>query len=75
MYSYGKPLELEEHKSSAIGVIVVGDLNVHHRDWLHYSNAVTPEGRELYKVCIANGLKEKVVAPTRGGSLARPSDS
>ena len=48
---------------------MIGDMNVHHKEWLRFSNSTTPEGRALYDVCLRFGLEEKVRKPTRGPYL------
>ena len=51
--------------SSSIGSIVIGDMNVHHKAWLQYSNGTTPEGTALFQVCARQGLQQLVRSPTR----------
>ena len=54
---------------SVIGTIILGDLNVHHKNWLTHSNSVTPEGRTLFEFCSTAGFEERVGKPTRDGHL------
>ena len=61
--------ELQKHRDGALGVIVVGDLNVHSRKWLRHSSHESPEGQALQSVCEAEGLRQVVRAPTRGEHL------
>lgn len=60
------PTELNEHASKVIGTMIVGDMNVHHKAWLHHSSGISPEGRELFTICAQRGLVECVQKPTRG---------
>ena len=48
-----------------VGTIVMGDLNIHHRKWLRFSNANTPSGRALQQICDDASLQQLVRAPTR----------
>lgn len=62
--------EEEWHKYSdqALGTLVVGDLNVHHKRWLKFSSdktPTTPEGTALSSCCNRLGLEQKVDKPTR----------
>ena len=43
--------ELGDLKNEVIGFIVLGELNIHHRNWLIYSNANTAEGNALQEIC------------------------
>ena len=56
--------ELLRLEGEHLGTVLVGDLNVHHQRWLKYSNAVTPEGRDLYNFCNEYGFCEFVKKPT-----------
>ncbi len=60
--------ELEAH-SGHIATMIVGDMNVHHEDWLRYSNGSSREGRLLEQVSASHGLKQRVKKPTRGSHL------
>ena len=58
----------EEHDrlvESAVGTIVVGDMNVHRVSWLTFSNGNSLQGRQLHDVCLGRGWKECVREPTR----------
>lgn len=44
--------ELEELNPLAIGTVVVGDLNIHHKKWLMYSSRNSAEGEELQRICV-----------------------
>ena len=39
--------EWEALKPMVLGTIILGDLNIHHRPWLRFSQRDTAEGREL----------------------------
>ena len=52
-------------KNHALGTICVGDLNIHHKSWLHHSNRDSPEGREFQEVCARCHLRQVVRHPTR----------
>ena len=58
-------LEYEQFSVDCIGNIIIGDMNVHHKTWLKYSNGTTPEGRALFDVCCRYGLYQCVQSPTR----------
>ena len=47
------------------GVFLAGDLNVHHRKWLRFSNGNTTIGDDLKSVCEFYGLFQLVREPTR----------
>ena len=61
--------EAELYCRDAVGLIIVGDMNVHQTSWLTYSWRDTIEGRFLMDTCAVLGLKECVRAPTREGHL------
>ena len=46
-------------------VLVFGDLNVHHKDWLTYSGGTDRPGKLFYNFSISNGLTRIVNFPTR----------
>ena len=50
--------EYNEFSLNCIGTIIVGDMNVHHKSWLTYSNGTSPEGRALFDVCYRCGLQQ-----------------
>ena len=62
-------LELDKLSGQAIGVYVIGDMNIHHKKWLRHSAGNTAEGQELQDICTQYNLVEKVQAPTRGQHL------
>ena len=43
-------IELQEIMSSNLGVLVLGDLNIHHVRWLRHSTANTCSGAELQEM-------------------------
>ena len=47
----------------------MGDLNIHHKKWLKYSNADTLVGADLKKICDFFGLWQAVREPTRNEYL------
>ena len=54
------------HKTQGcLGHIMLGDVNVHSKRRLAYSNGETPEGRELSRVCDDLGLDQHAREPTR----------
>ena len=61
--------ELSLYGSGCINSIVIGDMNVHEKDWLKYSSSSSPEGRLLRTICGKHSLVECVRAPTRGPNL------
>ena len=61
--------ELLELREEVIGIIVMGDCNVHHRKWLRFSNNNTPEGELLHRICDDHGLRQCICVPTRGDYL------
>ena len=51
------------------GIVVAGDLNIHHKKWLKYSNANTPVGADLKCICDFFGIFQAVREPTRNEYL------
>ena len=62
-------VELSKYSHHAVSCIIMGDMNCHNPDWLHFSRRSTPEGRELEEVSCAHGLRQLVKEPTRGPYL------
>ena len=60
------------HAANAVGCVVLGDLNVHHRKWLKYSNRNSLEGQELCAFCKELGLNWSVSPPARPGAFWLP---
>ena len=61
--------ELRLHGNGCMGTIVIGDMNVHEKEWLMFSASSSPEGRLLRSICGKHNLVECVRAPTRGRNL------
>ena len=61
--------EITEYKEEVIGMIIMGDCNVHHRKWLRFSNANTSDGDLLQRICDEHAIKQCVSTPTRGDYL------
>ena len=61
--------EAQSHATNAVGCVLLGDLNIHHRKWLKYSNRNSLEGQELCAVCKELGLTQLVHEPTREDHL------
>ena len=57
--------EKTNFRSNAVGVIIVGDINVHSVKWLRHSAGETKEAHVLQTVCEEMGLKQRVNEPTR----------
>ena len=56
--------ELEKLCDDYVGVILCGDMNIHHERWLRHSNANTALGELLYDVSTDFGLRQRVDEPT-----------
>ena len=61
--------EWQALKALAMGTVVVGDLNVHQRSWLRFSQRESVEGRELHSVAQECSLCQLVRGPTREENL------
>ena len=61
--------EYNRYKEGAVGVFVLGDLNVHSIRWLRHSARESTEGRALFEAASRLGLQQKVREPTRGQYL------
>ena len=57
--------EFAKFVSQITGVIITGDLNIHHTRWLHYSNGNTQQGADLKVICDNFGWQQLVHNPTR----------
>ena len=53
----------------ALGTIIAGDLNVHHRPWLRFSQRDSTEGQQLQDVSQDCCFSQLVQQPTRGENL------
>ena len=58
--------EAQSHATNAVGCVLLGDLNIHHRKWLKYSNRNSLERQELCAVCKELGLTQLVNEPPAG---------
>ena len=56
-------------KVYAIGTILLGDINVHHKRWLRWSAWNSAEVGTLMELCGRAGLRQMVKGPTRGEYL------
>ena len=56
--------ELAKHTEDATGIILTGDLNIHHARWLRHSNGNSIQGADLRVVCENFGLQQLVQEPT-----------
>ena len=61
--------DLQRLCSEATGIIVTGDLNIHHERWLRYSNANTSIGADLRIISENFGMHQIVREPTRENYL------
>ena len=61
--------EIAELKDEVLGFIVMGDLNIHHRRWLKYSNDNSHQGSLLKQNCDDHAFKQLIHEPTRGEYL------
>eukprot|EP00959_Pyramimonas_sp_CCMP1952_P210960 4414922-Pyramimonas_sp.AAC.1 len=62
--------EWRGYQHQVAGTIVMGDVNVHHSQWLRFSSqGVCKEGRVLLNTCSRMGLRGKIGKPTRGYNL------
>ena len=58
-------IEVNEFFDEVSGIVIAGDLNIHHKKWLRYSNADTTMGMELKTFCDFHGFFQIVREPTR----------
>ena len=49
----------------SVNAFVVGDFNIHHKDWLTYSSGTDPPGELCYNFSISNDLTQMVNFPAR----------
>ena len=61
--------EIQRLRSDCIGVILIGDINIHHKKWLKHSRDNTALGERLWSICRETGLKQCVRDPTRKNHL------
>ena len=57
--------ELAEYFPQVSGVGIIGDLNIHHKRWLRFSNDNSRVGAEMKVLCDFHGLSQIVREPTR----------
>ena len=62
-------VDLSRLAEDCVFTVVVGDMNVHNREWLVHSARVSREGRELHDVACTHGLEQLVREPTRDNHL------
>ena len=58
--------EWHAHCASALGTVLVGDLNLHHLRWLRDSSRNSSEGELMQTFCNQYGFRQLVSKPTRG---------
>ena len=61
--------ELGKFFNQVSGIILVGDLNIHHQRWLKFSRENTNIGAEMKTLCDFHGLIQMVKEPTRNDYL------
>ncbi len=61
--------EIATYEHTVLGVVLMGDCNVHQQRWLHLSTGNSVEGTALQAVCHDKGLRQMVREPTRDGNL------
>ena len=53
------------HSRDTIGTVILGDLNIHHKKWLHHSSENSTDGEILQTFCQSFGFSQMVNGPTR----------
>jgi hypothetical protein len=61
--------ELDRLRGDALGTLLIGDLNLHSKRWLHHSASNSKEGELMRDLCSKAGLRQIVRGPTRGEHL------
>ena len=61
--------EIAEFFGEISGIVIAGDLNIHHKRWLRFSNANTQVGTELKQLCDYYGMWQAVREPSRNDYL------
>ena len=61
--------EVSEFFPQISGLIIVGDLNIHHQRWLYFSRENTAIGGDMKTFCDFHGLTQLVREPTRNEYL------
>jgi hypothetical protein len=62
-------IEIANHLEHSVGIVLVGDMNVHDISWLVHSARNSPEGRALHSFAQDFGLKQIIQKPTRNQYL------
>jgi len=57
--------EASEYFQQCSGMLIAGDLNIHHKRWLRYSNDNTMVGTDMKSFCDFYGMTQLVREPTR----------
>ena len=60
---------MTQYFSQISGVIIVGDLIIHHKRWLRFSREDSRIGSEMKMLCDFHGMSQLVREPTRGDYL------
>ncbi len=63
------PTELASLRDDVVGVILAGDVNIHHRKLLRHSRENSAIGERLWNISKEESLKQLVSDPTRGDYL------
>ena len=61
--------ELSEYFYQCSGILIAGDLNIHHKKWLRYSNDNTQIGTDMKAFCDVHGMPQIVRESFRGEYL------
>ena len=61
--------EHDQLSEGVMGNLLVGDVNVHHIQWLRHSRETTASGKRMRLAAANMGLKQVVNQPTRGKHL------
>ena len=62
-------MELDQLRDQALGVVLVGDINVHSERWLVHSTGNSIAGERLREICMKENLRQLVRKPARGDNL------
>jgi len=57
--------ELQRLREQALGVIILGDLNLHSQRWLTFSAGNTNEAGLMREICMKEGLRQLLREPTQ----------
>ena len=61
--------ELGQLRGNALGMMLLGDINLHSKRWLSHSASSDMEGELMRHLCLKMGLRQIVRGPTRGNHL------